>query len=121
MLKRGIGFLVVLALLSMLFVSAMASAQDGEPGPLQPWEIVQKSDGGYNVIALHEEMGEGIRKHVHDLLIQEFGEKALHWTVQEADGIQYVYAYPYVDSTDNASFRQRISREILEFPAGTGQ
>lgn len=117
MSKRGIGFLIVLALLSMLFVSAMASAQDGKQGPLQPWEIVQKSDGGYNVIALHEEMGEGIRKHVHELLIQEFGDKVLHWTVQEADGIQYVYAYPYMDNADNASFRQRISSEILEFPA----
>ena len=116
MLKRGIGFLVVLALLSMLFVSAMASAQDGEPGPLQPWEIVQKSDGGYNVIALHEEMGEGIRKHVHELLIQEFGDKVLHWTVQEADGIQYVYAYPYGEDPENTSFRQRIQREILDFP-----
>jgi len=108
MSKRGIGFLIVLALLSMLFVSAMASAQDGEEGPLQPWEIVQKSDGGYNVIALHEEVGIDALDRVHALMTQEYGDKVLYWTVQEVDGIQHVYAYPYKEGKDAKVFVKLI-------------
>lgn len=110
MLKRGIGLVVVFALLSVLFVAAMASAQDGEEGPIQPWEIAQK--GGYNVIAIHEEVGIDTLDRVHALLTQEYGDKVLYWTVQEIDGVQHVYAYPYREGEDAKTFVELIERTV---------
>ena len=83
----------VLIVVSMLLVSTGAGAQEISVGSDNPAEIVQK--GGYDVIVLAEEMGAGIRDHIGATLTQEFGDQVLHWTVKEADGLQYVYAYPY--------------------------
>lgn len=119
MSRQRIGFFGVLIVVSMLLVSTGAGAQEISVGPDNPAEIVQK--GGYDVIVLAEEMGAGIRDRIGSMLTQEFGDKALHWTVKEADGLQYVYAYPYIDNGSNKVFRERIGMEISEFPSTAAQ
>jgi len=72
--------------------------------------------GDYNIIVLAEEMGPEIRDQVYSLLTQEYGKDVFHWTVKEADGLQYVYAYPYTGDARNLTFRESLRTAITSSP-----
>ena len=115
MSKGSLGFLTVLVLVSMVLVPAVASAQDALPEQDGPPEIVQ--NGEYDVIVLGEDLGPGIRDHVSALLAKEYGDAVQYWTVKEAYGVNYVYAYPYTGDAKTAAFRDLLTEQITTYPA----
>lgn len=95
MSKAFCRMMVIAVLLTTIVVplQAWAGGSSGTDGVPDAARVVQQGD--YDVIVLGEDISPQMHAQVKDQLVRTYGDRVLTWTVQERDGLQYVYAYPF--------------------------
>jgi hypothetical protein len=84
-----------------------------------PFERVQQMED-YHILALGSDMPDCLRQDVYHRLRERFGERLLLWGVQEADRLEYVYAFPQLSNpVENRVFSDELIAFIESYPADT--
>jgi len=101
--------------LSFLFLPARSLSDQ----PPTPFERVQQMED-YHILALGSDMPDCLRQDVYHRLWERFGERLLLWGVQEADRLEYVYAFPQLSNpVENRMFSDELIAFIESYPADT--